>query len=407
MLFEYDEKFKTQGAIIKVLGIGGAGCNAINRMIESNMQGVEFIAINTDVQDLAVSRADIKLQIGREETNGLGAGAKPEIARRAVKENIDQVQDIIKETDMVCITAGMGGGTGTGAAPIIAQAARDRGCLTLAIVTMPFEFEGPNKHRVAEKGLQEIKNNVDTLIVVPNQQLIKIVDSDTSFDEALHIADNILHQAVKSITDLINSQGVFNLDFADVKTIMKDKGEAIMGTGVASGEARASLAAQQAISSPLLDNTSIQGANGILINIIGDENLTLFEVEEACKIIREEAGTDSDTIVGIIKDEDLEDEIVINVIATGVQREEIDESLPTMGETNYQEDDEIEEKKQEKEEIEEEPVKKQFELENNFDEEENTFSDFSSGEKEYENKQKKREDKEIPSIIRKNMKLFE
>jgi cell division protein FtsZ len=403
MLFEYDENFKSQGAIIKVLGIGGAGCNAINRMIESDMQGVEFIAINTDVQDLAVSRADIKLQIGKEQTNGLGAGARPEIARRAVEENLDHVREIIQDTDMVFITAGMGGGTGTGSAPIIAEAAREQGCLTLAIVTMPFDFEGPKKLRVAEEGLEELKRNVDTLIVVPNQQLIKIVNSNTSLNEALQIADNILHQAVKSITDLISNQGVFNLDFADVKTIMQGKGEAIMGTGVASGEARASLAAQQAISSPLLDNLSIQGAESILINIIGNSELTLFEVEETCKIIREEAGTDSDTIVGIINDDSLDDEIVINVIATGVNREEIDEQISTMGDKNYEPEEVEEEKSKVKE-----PAGGNLESSDDLEEDKNTpFSDFTHDDEDFEKKQKDREDKEIPSILRKNLKLFE
>jgi len=403
MLFEYDENFKSQGAIIKVLGIGGAGCNAINRMIESDMQGVEFIAINTDVQDLAVSRADIKLQIGKEQTNGLGAGARPEIARRAVEENLDHVREIIQDTDMVFITAGMGGGTGTGSAPIIAEAAREQGCLTLAIVTMPFDFEGPKKLRVAEEGLEELKRNVDTLIVVPNQQLIKIVNSNTSLNEALQIADNILHQAVKSITDLISNQGVFNLDFADVKTIMQGKGEAIMGTGVASGEARASLAAQQAISSPLLDNLSIRGAESILINIIGNSELTLFEVEETCKIIREEAGTDSDTIVGIINDDSLDDEIVINVIATGVNREEIDEQISTMGDKNYEPEEVEEEKSKVKE-----PAGGNLDKSDDLEEDKDTpFSDFTHDDEDFEKKQKDREDKEIPSILRKNLKLFE
>jgi len=403
MLFEYDENFKSQGAIIKVLGIGGAGCNAINRMIESDMQGVEFIAINTDVQDLAVSRADIKLQIGKEQTHGLGAGARPEIARRAVEENLDHVQEIIQDTDMVFITAGMGGGTGTGSAPIIAEAAREQDCLTLAIVTMPFDFEGPKKLRVAEEGLEELKRNVDTLIVVPNQQLIKIVNSNTSLNEALQIADNILHQAVKSITDLISNQGVFNLDFADVKTIMQGKGEAIMGTGVASGEARASLAAQQAISSPLLDNLSIRGAESILINIIGNSELTLFEVEETCKIIREEAGTDSDTIVGIINDNSLDDEIVINVIATGVNREEIDEQITTMGDKNYEPEEVEEEKTKVKE-----PAGGNLNSNDDLDEDKDTpFSDFTHDDEDFEKKQKEREDKEIPSILRKNLKLFE
>ena len=403
MLFEYDENFKSQGAIIKVLGIGGAGCNAINRMIESDMQGVEFIAINTDVQDLAVSRADIKLQIGKEQTHGLGAGARPEIARRAVEENLDHVQEIIQDTDMVFITAGMGGGTGTGSAPIIAEAAREQDCLTLAIVTMPFDFEGPKKLRVAEEGLEELKRNVDTLIVVPNQQLIKIVNSNTSLNEALQIADNILHQAVKSITDLISNQGVFNLDFADVKTIMQGKGEAIMGTGVASGEARASLAAQQAISSPLLDNLSVRGAESILINIIGNSELTLFEVEETCKIIREEAGTDSDTIVGIINDNSLDDEIVINVIATGVNREEIDEQITTMGDKNYEPEEVEEEKTKVKE-----PAGGNLNSNDDLDEDKDTpFSDFTHDDEDFEKKQKEMEDKEIPSILRKNLKLFE
>ena len=268
---------------------------------------------------------------------------------------------------------------------------------------MPFDFEGPKKLRVAEEGLEELKRNVDTLIVVPNQQLIKIVNSNTSLNEALQIADNILHQAVKSITDLISNQGVFNLDFADVKTIMQGKGEAIMGTGVASGEARASLAAQQAISSPLLDNLSIRGAESILINIIGNSELTLFEVEETCKIIREEAGTDSDTIVGIINDNSLDDEIVINVIATGVNREEIDEQITTMGDKNYEPEEVEEEKTKVKE-----PAGGNLNSNDDLDEDKDTpFSDFTHDDEDFEKKQKEMEDKEIPSILRKNLKLFE
>jgi len=403
MKFEYEQDFEKQGAIIKVLGIGGAGGNAINRMIEANMKGVEFIAINTDAQDLADSRADTKLQIGQKETKGLGTGAKTEIAKRAVKENVERIEENIRDADMVFITAGMGGGTGTGASPTVARLAQNFDCLTVAIVTIPFDFEGPNRAEQAHKGVEELRENVDTLIVIPNQQLIKIADSQTSLRESLRMADNILHQATKGISDLINNHGVINLDFADVKTVMENKGDAIMGTGIASGEARASLAAQQAISSPLLNNMSIKGASGLLINIAGGSNLTLYEVDEACAIINEEAGEEADIIVGNIEDDSLGDKIVITVIATGIKGASYDEQLSTIGDNSY----EAEEVEEQSTAAEPEVIKAE---ENEGQEEKQTETTptfnmgFSSTEEEMSQKQQKEDEKEVPSYIRKNKK---
>jgi len=316
MLFEIDD-FSNQKARIKVIGVGGAGGNAINRMIEQNLSGVEFIAVNTDAQDLEYNKASIKIQIGKEITKGLGAGAVADIGKQAMEMDRQLVANAIKDSDMVFITAGMGGGTGTGASPIIAQIAKEIGLLTIAIITKPFLFEGSRRMQRAESGIKELRNYVDTLIVIPNQRLLSIVDRNTSFKEAFKVADSVLHQATRGISDLINRHGIINLDFADVRTIMKDAGDAVMGTGVAKGEERASLAAQMAISSPLLDDVSIKGASGILINITGGENLNIFEVNEACQIITEEAGKDAEIIFGAVIDESLKDEIMVTVIATG------------------------------------------------------------------------------------------
>ena len=316
MKFEFDETID-QRAKIKVIGVGGGGGNAVNRMIESGIDGVDFISVNTDAQDLEDSKAKTKIQIGKKLTRGLGAGGKNQVGEKAAEENEPGIINALKDADMVFITAGMGGGTGTGAAPRIAKMAKDTGCLTVAIVTMPFDFEGKKRRERADEGVKELKKNVDTLIIIPNQKLLRIVDRGTGLKEAFRTADSILYQATKGISDLINNQGLMNLDFADIESIMKDKGDAIMGTGVATGESRASMAAQLAISSPLLDDRSIRGASGILINISGGADLSLLEYDEACKIITNEAGTDADIIVGAIEDKRFENEIVITVIATG------------------------------------------------------------------------------------------
>lgn len=316
MLFEFDD-LANQHAKLKVIGVGGGGGNAINRMIESGLTGVDFIAVNTDAQDLDNNLAPTKVQIGKDLTRGLGAGAVKEVGKMAMEADRQPVSNTLNGADMVFITAGMGGGTGTGASPMIAKLAKEQGCLTVGIVTRPFHFEGPKRMQRAEEGIRELRENVDTLITIPNQRLLSIVDRKTSIRQAFQTADSVLYQATKGISDLINRHGIINLDFADVKTIMKNMGDAIMGTGLATGDERAVLAAQQAISSPLLNDMNISGANGLLINVTGGEDLNLFEVDEACKIITEEAGSDADIIIGAVIDENLTDEIMITVIATG------------------------------------------------------------------------------------------
>jgi cell division protein FtsZ len=320
MYFEFDD-LANQSAKLKVVGVGGGGGNAINRMIESKLTGVDFIAINTDAQDLDANLAPIKIQIGKDLTRGLGAGAIKEIGRMAIEADRQPTINALKCADMVFVTCGMGGGTGTGASPIIAKIAKEQGSLTVGIVTKPFHFEGQKRMQRADEGIRELRENVDTLIVIPNQRLLSIVDRKTSIRQAFQTADSVLYQATKGISDLISRHGIINLDFADVKTIMKNMGDAIMGTGLATGEERAVLAAQQAISSPLLNDMNIRGANGLLINVTGGEDLNLFEVDEACKIITEEAGSDADIIIGAVIDENLTDEIMITVIATGIGKE--------------------------------------------------------------------------------------
>ena len=316
MLFEFDS-LSEQKAKLKVVGVGGAGGNAVTRMITSGMKGVDFIAINTDAQDLDNNPSEQKVQIGKNLTKGLGAGANSNVGREAVEADKEAITSLLEGADMVFITAGMGGGTGTGAAPVISQVSRELGILTVGIVTLPFSFEGPKRMKRALDGMAEMKKACDTLIAIPNQKLMTIVDKNTTLPEAFQMADTILHQAAKGISDLINVQGVINLDFADVETIMKNMGEAIMGTGTASGQERAVLAAQQAISSPLLDDASIKGAQGVLVNITGGDNLTLMEANEATSIIFEEAGASANIIFGAVIDPKLEDEIRVTVIATG------------------------------------------------------------------------------------------
>jgi len=316
MLFELNN-LSEQKANLKVIGIGGAGGNAVTRMITTGMKGVDFIAVNTDAQDLDNNPSEQKIQIGKNLTKGLGAGANSNVGREAVEADSEAIAALLDGADMVFITAGMGGGTGTGAAPVIAQVSREMGILTVGIISLPFNFEGPKRMNRALEGLSEMKKSCDTVIAIPNQKLMTIVDKSTTLPEAFQLADTILHQAAKGISDLINVQGVINLDFADVETIMKNMGEAIMGTGTASGEERAVLAAQQAISSPLLDNASIKGAQGVLVNITGGDDLTLMEANEATSIIFEEAGPSANIIFGAVIDSTLIDEIRVTVIATG------------------------------------------------------------------------------------------
>jgi cell division protein FtsZ len=314
-MWEFDMDID-QVARIKVIGVGGGGNNAVNRMIEGGVQGVEFIAVNTDAQALNLSKAEIKMQIGASLTRGLGAGANPEVGRKAVEESHKQIEDVLKGADMVFVTAGMGGGTGTGAAPAIAQISRELGALTIGVVTRPFGFEGRKRATNASAGIEAMRAAVDTLIIVPNDRLLQIVDKKTPMIQAFREADNVLRQGVQGISDLIAVPGLINLDFADVKTIMSNQGTALMGIGSAKGEGRAVEAAKKAISSPLLE-TSIHGAQGVLMNITGGTDLSLYEVQEAADIVGSAADKELNMIFGSIINENLKDEIMITVIATG------------------------------------------------------------------------------------------
>jgi cell division protein FtsZ len=323
------EENTNSGANLKVVGIGGGGCNAVNTMIKAGLSGVEFVGANTDGQALAGCGAPIKIQLGTKLTKGLGAGANPEIGRNAVLEDKDRIREVLMGADMVFITAGLGGGTGTGGAPILAAIARDVGALTVAVVTKPFLFEGKKRQRQAEEGLKELRKCVDTLITIPNQRLLNLAGRDMSLLETFRKADEVLLQAVQGISDLITVNGLINLDFADVRTVMSEMGLALMGTGAASGENRAIEAAQRAISSPLLEDITISGARGILINITGGTDLTLYEVNEASTLIQEEAHEEANIIFGAVIDETLKEEMRVTVIATGFGRaEEMEERIP-------------------------------------------------------------------------------
>jgi cell division protein FtsZ len=315
-MYELDEEAKAP-AKIKVIGVGGGGGNAINSMIQAHVEGVEFIAANTDLQALGSNLAPTKIQLGSQLTKGLGAGANPDIGKRAAMEDVERLSELIDGADMVFVTAGMGGGTGTGAAPIIASIAKEKGCLTVGVVTKPFLFEGKRRLFQAETGLRELRSACDTLISIPNQRLLTVVGKQTSLRDAFRICDDVLRQAVQGISDLITIPGLINLDFADVQTIMQEMGMALLGTGVARGEDRAVEAAQKAISSPLLEESSIEGARGVLINITGGPDMTLFEVNEASSIIKEVAYEDAQIIFGAVIDDNLEGEIRVTVIATG------------------------------------------------------------------------------------------
>jgi cell division protein FtsZ len=309
------------GARIKVIGIGGGGSNAVNRMIEAGIEGIEFLVANTDLQALKRSRAPIKIQLGSRLTKGLGAGADPNVGREAALEDTDKIIEVLEGADMVFVTTGLGGGTGTGSAPIIASLATELDALTVAVVTKPFHFEGRRRMQQADQGLRELRECVDTVITIPNERLLHTVDRGVSLADSFKVADDVLRQAVQGISDLITVPGLINLDFADVKSIMQGMGMALMGAGRATGENRAIEATQQAISSPLLEEATIQGAKGVLINITGGPDLTLFEVNAASSIIRESADDDANIIFGAVIDETLTDEMKITVIATGFDRE--------------------------------------------------------------------------------------
>jgi cell division protein FtsZ len=319
-IFEFDEPV-TQNARMKVVGVGGGGGNAVNRMVQECLEGVEFVSVNTDSQALKTSRCKHKVQIGKRLTRGLGAGARPEIGRQALEEDREEVRKALEGADLVFITAGMGGGTGTGAAPLIGEIAREMGALTIAIVTRPFLFEGRKRMHQAEEGLAELKRAVDTTIVVPNERLLSVVGKGTSFKDALKKADEVLLHATQGISDLITVTGEVNVDFADVRTIMSNRGAALMGTGFGQGENRAVQAAQEAISSPLLDNITIHGAAGVLINITGGLDLAIDEVTTISTIIQEAAGEEAEIIFGAVHDADMKEEVRVTVIATGFDRE--------------------------------------------------------------------------------------
>jgi cell division protein FtsZ len=307
---------------IKVIGVGGAGCNAVNTMIAAGVRGVEFIATNTDVQHLGRSQAPFKVQLGPERTKGLGAGARPEVGKESALESKEKLRETLEGTDMVFVTAGMGGGTGTGAAPIVASLARELGALTVGVVTKPFQYEGQRRMAHAEEGIRELRKHVDTLLVIPNQRLLGLVDKSTPWTEAFRVADDVLRQGIQGIADVITTPGYVNVDFADVRTVMMYTGRAIMGIGIARGTNRAAEAAHKAISSPLLEEGRVDGARGVLLNITGGPGMTLHEVDEAATIIREAADPEASIIVGQVLNPEFTEELVVTVIATGFDREE-------------------------------------------------------------------------------------
>ncbi|HEY2806934.1 MAG TPA: cell division protein FtsZ [Gemmatimonadales bacterium] len=318
-IFELEESV-TQNARMKVVGVGGGGGNAVNRMIAEHLEGVEFVSVNTDAQALLNNKADIKVQIGKKLTRGLGAGARPEIGRQAVEENRDEVARLLTGADLVFVTCGMGGGTGTGAAPIIAGMARELGILTVGIVTRPFLFEGKKRMRQAEMGISELRKHVDTMIIVPNERLMAVVGKGVTFQDALKKADEVLLHATRGISEVITRPGLVNVDYADVRTVMQNGGSALMGTGVGRGESRAMEAAQQAISSPLLDNISINGATGVLLNMTGGDDLTLGEVHQISEIVHDAVGEEAELIFGAVVEPSMQGEIRVTVIATGFDK---------------------------------------------------------------------------------------
>jgi len=323
IVLEQEKKQFSSIATIKVIGVGGAGGNMLNSILKSGCEGFECIVANTDAQALERSKANTKIQIGVKSTKGLGTGANPEIGERAAEEDLDKVLDAIGDADIVFIAAGMGGGTGSGAAPVIARALREKGILSIAVVTKPFSFEGKRRCAVADRALDQLRKEVDTLIVIPNQKLLGAVDTEVSMDDAFDMINDVLGQSVRGISDIITKPGYINVDFADVRTIMRDKGMAVMGTGKASGVDRARKAAENAISSPLLENISIKGAHGVLLNITGGKNLGLHEISKAASIIYEQAHEDANIILGSVIDENLEEEVIVTIIATGCAKHDV------------------------------------------------------------------------------------
>lgn len=320
--FEHEEKNASSVAVIKVIGAGGAGGNTVNSIVDAGAQGIEFIVTNTDVQALEASKADEKIQIGIKSTKGLGTGANPEIGKRSAEEDLDKILAAVGDADIVFLTAGMGGGTGSGALPVIAHALREKGILTIAIVTKPFLFEGKRRSCVADEAIEKLAQKVDTLIVIPNQKLLHLVDHNVSMIDAFAMINDVLSQSVCGISDIIAKPGHINVDFADVRAIMKDMGLAVMGTGRESGDGRAEKAAMQAISSPLLENMTIEGAQGVLLNITGGKDLGLHEVSEAAQVVYEKAHKDANIILGSVVDEDMADEVMVTIIATGFEKQE-------------------------------------------------------------------------------------
>jgi len=330
-MFEFQEVL--QGAVIKVIGVGGAGGNAITNMIKAGIEGVDFISANTDAQALAKNRAPVKIQLGTQLTKGLGAGGNPEVGRKAAVEDAEAIEDALRGADLVFITAGMGGGTGTGSAPVIASIAKDLGALTVAVVSKPFYWEGRRRNEFAEQGMKFLKDHVDTFIVVPNDRLLDIIDKTTSFQEAFRIADDVLRQGVQGISDTINSDGYINVDFADVKAIMGSKGMALMGIGEASGEKRDEEAAKRALMSPLLADANIRGSEGILINITGGNDMTMFEIQNIAELIYENAGDNAAIYKGVVVDENMDGKIKVTIVATGLGKSK--ESTKTVNLDEY------------------------------------------------------------------------
>ncbi|MCD6194914.1 cell division protein FtsZ [bacterium] len=376
-------------ARIKVVGVGGGGNSAITRMVNARIKGVEFVAINTDLQALSTCAASVKVQVGKETTGGLGSGADPEIGRKSIEENKEEVYEVLKNSDMVFVTAGMGGGTGSGAGPVVAAIARELGALTVGVVTKPFAFEGARRREVAEKAVEELKENVDTLIVIPNDKLLQVIDKKTTLLDAFSVVDDVLRQGIQGISDLIVIPGIINVDFADVKTIMQDAGSALMGIGRAKGENRAIEAARAAIDSPLLD-LSIEGAKGILFNITGGPDMSMYEIDEAAKTITEAAHPDANIIFGAMIDEAMQGEIKITVIATGFgdgrPRKKEEEAKEGFTLTSLAEISETEEEKEEKKPS---PLIKKPEL---------------IQEKEEDSSDKESDDIEVPAFIRRKLK---
>ena len=326
---------------IAVIGVGGAGCNAVNNMIQSQLQGVDFVVANTDAQSLATSSADNRLQLGVEITQGLGAGAQPKVGAAAAEEAVESIDDMLNGCHMAFVTAGMGGGTGTGAAPVIARKAREKGILTVGVVTKPFQFEGGRRMKIADAGISELAQHVDTLIIIPNQNLFRVADERTTFADAFNMADEVLHSGVRGITDLMVMPGLINLDFADVRTVMSEMGKAMMGTGEAEGDSRAQDAAAAAISNPLLEEASLQGAKGVIINVTGGMDMTLYEVDEAVNMVREQADEDALIVFGSAFNQDLEGKLRVSVVATGIDGDAMSIDTPQPDRTRVVKPDEV------------------------------------------------------------------